>query len=672
MTWRSGDWPDANEIAAVSAEATAFAGVALYRYLVDGTVIFLDQSAFDLLDLGHEFPDPAAVLGRNISDLFVHVLPPGALRSAVNERGEVRGFEYPYRTLSGEERWVYHYAYPVQDPDSGLEAVQVISQDITALKLSERALASSERQYRNLAEQSLQGLLVFQGAPPALRFANSAALELVGLGRDALDRVGAEDLSELFHPEERAWWGDQIRRLPEGALGVERRDLRLVREGEVVRWLTALSGPIEYQGSDALQLVLVDDTERRRAHERQRQVEERMRHAQKLESLGVLSGGIAHDFNNLLATIQGNAELASACLPPDSPARGRLERVGIAATRATELCQQLLAYAGRGRFSMEALDLRALILDTAELLHVSIASSIRLSYQFEEQLPCIVGDGAQLRQVFMNLLTNASEAVEAGRSMGRSGGGAASVRFSVRRCQLERSFLDAHAPGENTEPGPYVLVEVEDDGVGMSAEVVEQIFEPFYTTKFAGRGLGLAAVKGIISGHGGLVRVASEPGRGTCFSCYFPATDTPVPVPARGPAAGTDRGDEVVGRWRGRGMVLVVDDEPEVRAMATEVLELLGFETRQVDGGEAALELLGGDLPRPCLVLLDLTMPGIGGNETYKRLRAMQPDLPVLFSSGFDQRSLPIDLRVERAVGFLKKPYGIRELDAALALLLEA
>ncbi len=668
MSWGASDWPPADELAAIRADAMAFAGVGLYRYLLDGTVIFLDQGAFDLLDLEEEFPDPGAVLGKNISELFVPVLSPGVLRAAINERGEVRGFEYPYRTLSGKERWVYHCAYPVTDPDSGLAAVQVISQDITAIKLAARALAASERQYRSLAEQSLQGLIVLQGTPPSLRFVNGAALELIGCSREVLEGEGLGGLFRRFHPEDHGWWAEQLQALEDQQLQVVRRDLRLVREGALVRWLIALSGPIEYEGRYALQAVLVDDTERRRSQERQRQLEDRMRQAQKLESLGVLAGGIAHDFNNLLAAIQGNAELAVASLAPGSPARVRLERIGRAATRATELCQQLLAYSGRGRFSMEVLDLRALILDTAELLHVSIASSIRLSYCFEESLPPIVADAAQLRQVFMNLLTNASEAVEASREGSGPAGGGGSVRFTARSCRLDDRFLEEHAAGEAVTPGTFVRVEVEDDGVGMSPEMVGQIFEPFYTTKFAGRGLGLAAVKGIVSGHGGLVQVTSQPGSGTRLSCYFPASEAAVPPPEPRAAAGGTAG--TVGRPGGSGTVLVVDDDPEVRAMATEVLDLLGFDTREADGGEEALRLLREGALRPCAVLLDLTMPGIGGYETFQLLRALRPDLPILFSSGFDQRSLPIDLRIEQAVGFLKKPYGIRELEAALAPLL--
>jgi len=668
-TWRAGDWPDARELTEIRAEAISFAGVGLYRYLVDGTVIFLDQGAFDLLDLHARFPDPGAVIGMNISDLFEQVLPPGELRRVVTEHGEVRRFEYPYRTLTGEDRWVYHHAYGVKDPASGLDAVQVISQDITPLKLSARALAASERQYRNLAEQSLQGLLVFQGDPPSLRYTNGAVSELTGWVRDSLDRIDAQDLTDLFHPDERDWWLTQIRRLTDGELKVERRDLRLLEGGEVKRWLTVLSGPIEYEGGYALQLVLVDDTERHLSQERHRQVEERMQQAQKLESLGGLAGGIAHDFNNLLATILGNTELAANTLPKDSAAHEKLSRIGAAASRATDLCQQLLAYSGRGQFSMEALDLRTLILDTAELLKVSIASSVRITYSFEDELPAIVGDAAQLRQVLMNLLTNASEAVEERRRRDGPIEDECFIRFTAARCELDQARIDELAPGEVLTPGQFVLVEVEDEGAGMSPQVVGQIFEPFYTTKFAGRGLGLAAVKGIMSGHGGLVSVRSRPGLGTRFSCYFPATALPANEAAAVPVAEAPEDAPPLVERRDRGVALVVDDEPAVRAMAADLLALLGFETVQVDGGAPAVEFLRESEIVPSLVLLDLTMPGLSGHETFKLLRALEPEVPILLSSGYDRQSLPIDLRVERAAGFLKKPYGLHELEVSVSQL---
>ena len=667
MSWRSGDWPDAAELAKIREEATIFAGVGLYRYLLDGTVIFLDQGAFDLLDLDQLYPDPSAVLGVNISDLYTPVLKRGILRSAVSAQGEVRGFEYPYRTLTGEERWAYHHAYRVRDPETGLEAVQVISQDITTLKHAVHALAASERQYRSLAEQSLQGLLVIQGSPATLRFANAAAAKLLLRPPDALQSMSASSLASTLHPKERSWWHDQIRRLERGGLEVQQRDLRVMLDGTVARWLTVLSGPIEFQGQEAFQIVLVDDTARRRAQARRQRVEERMRQAQKLESLGVLAGGIAHDFNNLLAAILGNTQLAATDLDAGSTAHARLTRVEEAASRAADLCQQLLAYSGRGSFSKEVLDLKALIIGTSELLRVSISSAIRLHYSFDEQVPYIQGDASQIRQVFMNLLINASEAVvELRREVGAEVGDAG-VRFTVRACHLDRSFLDEHSPGETVEPGPFVLVEVEDNGVGMRPEVTAQVFEPFFSTKFAGRGLGLAAVKGIMAGHGGLILVESEFGKGSRFCCYFPAGAQALALAGATPepdAASDTALHPGVGR-----VALVVDDDPAVREMASEALDLLGFEVLQAESGHDAIRMLGQVAPVPNLVLLDLTMPGLSGHETFVRLRELQPDLPVLFSSGFDEQTLPIDLCNERAAAFLQKPYRLADLGRAIAAL---
>ena len=303
-----------------------------------------------------------------------------------------------------------------------------------------------------------------------------------------------------------------------------------------------------------------------------RQSEEQMRNAQKLESLGVLAGGIAHDFNNLLVGVLGNASLALSELPADSPARQFVQDVETSAQRAAELTRQMLAYSGRGKFVVEPVNLSQVVQEMTQLLRRVISKQARLSLHLRDDMPPIVADATQLRQVVMNLITNASDALlgESGLVTVRTGTVHADARM------LAGTYLNEELPA-----GKYVYLEVTDSGVGMDAATRARIFEPFFTTKFTGRGLGLAAVLGIVRGHKGAIDVTSEPGCGTTFRVLFPASAALAekPVTRNIPAA----------EWKGSGLALVVDDEEAVRVVARHVLERSGFTVVEAATGEEAL-----------------------------------------------------------------------------------
>ena len=336
-----------------------------------------------------------------------------------------------------------------------------------------------------------------------------------------------------------------------------------------------------------------------------RQGEEQMRNAQKLESLGVLAGGIAHDFNNLLVGVLGNASLALTELPDDSPARQFVKDVETSAQRAAELTRQMLAYSGRGKFVVESLSLSQVVREMTQLLGRVISKRARLSLHLREDLPPIVGDATQVRQVVMNLITNASDALlgEPGLVTARTGTVHADARL------LASTYLNEELPA-----GEYVYLEVTDSGVGMDTATRARIFEPFFTTKFTGRGLGLAAVLGIVRSHKGAIDVTSEPGCGTTFRVLFPASAAIAEVPlARNlmPAA-----------WKGSGLALVVDDEETVRGVARHVLERSGFSTVEAATGEEALAICSAQQKSLRIVLLDLTMPGMSGEATWRSCSA--------------------------------------------------
>jgi PAS domain S-box-containing protein len=384
-------------------------------------------------------------------------------------------------------------------------------------------------------------------------------------------------------------------------------------------------------------IFLADDvTDRRRA-------ESALRQAQKLESLGVLAGGIAHDFNNLLTAILGNTEVALERIPDDPALRSALQRIEATTQRGSDLARQLLAYAGKANFSVRPLDLNAIILEMDDLLSVSISKKVAVRTDLDPGLPPVDADSAQFQQIVMNLVINASEAI---------GDRPGTVTLRTRSMSYSRADLSVDFPGQVLEPGPYVCLEVEDDGCGMDAETIGRIFDPFFTTKFTGRGLGLSAMLGIVRGHRAGIHVESTPEKGTTFTLLFPASEStvalamPEPEPLL-PMSGT---------------ILVVDDEGIIRDLARNALENAGFRVLEARDGLDAVERFekGGD--GVDLVLLDMTMPRMGGAEAFRRIRGLSPGVRVLLTSGYTQKESLESLADLPPDGFLQKPFRVREL----------
>jgi nitrogen-specific signal transduction histidine kinase/CheY-like chemotaxis protein len=391
-------------------------------------------------------------------------------------------------------------------------------------------------------------------------------------------------------------------------------------------------------------------TERQREEKTRRELEGRMQHTQRLESLGVLAGGIAHDFNNLLAVIMGRASLALADLPRGSSSSTNLEEVISAARTASELTQQMLAYSGRGRFVIESIHLSRLIEDVARLVSVMISKKAVLRLDLAADLPPIEGDPAQIRQVVVNLLTNASDA------LGDRGG---EIQVTTGTRQVRNGEWASAFPDRTLPPGTYVFLEVRDTGCGMERSTMDRIFDPFFTTKFTGRGLGLAAVQGIIRGHEGALCVESEPGRGAAFRILLPAC-AKAPGPSKTPQPVVER------EWQPDGAVLVVDDEPAVRELACQILERSKIKVFAAFDGHDAVRQFEAHSHEIAIVLLDLTMPGLDGGEVFRRLHAERAGIKVILCSGYDEHDLVLKLGRAKPAGFLRKPYSPSELIQAL------
>ena len=365
---------------------------------------------------------------------------------------------------------------------------------------------------------------------------------------------------------------------------------------------------------------------------------ERQRQSQRLESLGLLAGGIAHDFNNLLTGILGNASLLSEGLSASDPNQQFLQDLMKSAERAAELTMQLLAYAGKGRFVISSLNLSGLVTEINKLISASIPKSVCVRLELDKNLPEIEGDRNQLQQLVMNLIINGAEAIG-------EDAGTVVVRTGTHR--IDDIDVQLAADGTIICPGSYVYIEVRDDGCGMDPATSAKIFEPFFTTKFTGRGLGLSAALGIVKAHNGAIRLSSARGGGSTFRVYFPL------------GTGSDLD---VQRKKQRGIVLVVDDEEAIRSIAKSALESHGYRILTASNGRDALEVFR-DKPKSInAIVLDLTMPVMGGREALPAIRAIRSDVPVVLISGYSEDQMKPLLASDKLTGFLQKPFTSRQI----------
>jgi len=455
---------------------------------------------------------------------------------------------------------------------------------------------------------------------------------------------------ETIHPEDRPRINKTIGELIGRRRSSSVEEFRITRPDGSVRWLreSVRATPLT-DGGIRLDGVTTDITDRKWAEIERTRLEDKIRQTQKLEGLGVLAGGLAHDFNNLLTGILGNAGLALRDVPPGSPVHGALKRVEAASLRAAELTNQMLAYSGQGQFVTVALDLSQLVKEMAQLLEASISKKAQLVVELASDLTTIQADPSQLRQIVMNLIINASDALESGPGV---------IRISTRRSVLSRSDLDEMMLGHTLPQGPYVSFEVIDTGCGMDADTCGKIFDPFFTTKFTGRGLGLAAAAGIVRSHSGAISLRSAPGKGTTFQIWLPTGES-VAEPL------LDLCEQPTPK-SGEGLILVVDDEPLVRELVRLTLEELGFEVMEARDGEEALELVAQHAGRLRLLVLDLTMPRLGGDEVLRAIRQSHPGLPVILSSGYGREGTALQSGDLRPDGFLPKPYDPAALAATV------
>jgi two-component system cell cycle sensor histidine kinase/response regulator CckA len=524
-------------------------------------------------------------------------------------------------------------------------ARRLLEEDIRQRTTAEQALKASEVRLQAVLDHSPNSIFVKDLAGRYLLVSRQHARMW---NRPAGDFIGRND-SELFPPDIAARFRESDQQMLSAGAAIK-YEITITLPGAtapttaIVQKFPLLDAEGRIYGMCG---ISTDITDRKQAEQDKIAIERKLLSAQKLESLGVLAGGIAHDFNNILTSVLANASLARHDATAGRPIERNLTQIEFAARRAADLCQQMLAYAGKGKLASDRLDLSELVRGTAALLEVTISKNTRLDLRLTDNLPPVLADPTQLRQIVMNLVINAADAIT-----GRPG----LITVTTFTREADDALLRSALGNPDLPPGPYVGLEVTDNGSGMTPETIARIFEPFFTTKFSGRGLGLSAVLGIVQGHRGAMFVESIHGQGSTFRLLLPATSgrtvsSAPPFPEAGPVVL-------------RGTVLVVDDEEAVRSIAATVLEIHGAGTFIAASGDEALALLRTHGEKISLVLLDLTMPGINGEETLRRMRMLNARQPVILMSGYSEAETMQRSANLGVAGFIQKPFEVETLLA--------
>ncbi len=619
---------------------------------VDGVIRFSNRRIRRL--------QPEQLVGQNLGELLNDEGAKGlhCCLARVRADGEVHSYEFADKTLPGGTR-LYEVRIAPLEGKEGLTGFILNSQDISERKRAQQALNDSEARFRALVENSVEAIVLLDADTGCFVDVNSQAEKLYGIPREELLKIGPGDVSPEFQPDGQPSMIKASAKIATAASGKAPSFLWThmnLDTGESIPCEVHLVR-LPHSSRTLLRGSVYDISSRLQMEEERLQLERQVQHAQKLESLGVMAGGIAHDFNNLLMSIMGNADLARGRVAEDSEVAGHLNEIERASRRAADLARQMLAYSGKGRFVTEAINANELIREMAELLGVSVSKKATLELDLAEDLPAFEGDVTQIRQVVMNLITNASEAI--GDAEGRI-----RLRTGLKHC--DRSFLRKVAEnfgqgaGVELVEGTYLFFEISDTGEGMDAKTIERIFDPFFTTKFTGRGLGLSAVLGIIRGHRGLVKLKSAPGRGTTFRVYLPVLENASAAADPAPAV-TQNSDSANG-----GLVLFADDETMVREVGTHMLRRLGYEVLPACDGKEAFDLYLEHRDRVRLVLLDLTMPRLSGDEVFRKIRENDSKVPILLCSGYTEHDSSRRFADMGLDGFLEKPFSLSGLKLAL------
>jgi len=620
--------------------ATKAARVGVWDWDLTNNTFYIDPNIKQMI--GYE--DDEIPNDLEIYSQYIHPKDREEVMNAARELLEESATEYisEHRMLhkDGSYRWFMARGQIIRDTQGKALRMVGTDTDITQSKLAEEALREEEERYRAVVEQSRDAIFLVDYGSRRILETNPALRNMTGYEADELHQMRLYDF--LDHEQDEI--DTNIKRIIQtGYSDLGERKYRH-KNGTIIH-VHVRASRIHFHDTDALCVVAHDITERKKSEKTRRDMELRLQQTQKLESLSVMAGGIAHDFNNLLSAVIGNASLALLKQEAGDSVQDFLERIEKSARRASELSRQLLAYAGKAEFVIKPLNLTALVREMTNILRVSISRKARIEFDLDDMIPAIDGDQTQIRQIIMNLLINASEALPDGR-------GTITIRTGTSR--LHSKDLSKLMLAESIFPGDFVFLELRDSGCGISPKVRKKIFDPYYSTKEGGRGLGLASVLGIVRGHKGAIGLHSDPGKGTSIKIIFhisrdaAAEEPTFSVPQQFIASG-------------QGRVLLIDEEKSTRRTTKEMLQQLGFDVLTAAREEKGLRLLKRFKDTIHLIILDQTRSHKSCTELLADFNAIQNNLPVIISNtDADSRCRRL-VHEKRIAGFLHKPYSFEQ-----------
>ncbi|NTV48522.1 MAG: PAS domain S-box protein [Geobacteraceae bacterium] len=566
----------------------------------------------------------------------------------VMRTGQARiNFEEPQTTPDGKNIWLRTSKAPLYDRQGEVMGVLGLYDDITLQKREERRLALA-------MDASKSAIWEMDFTTGKLDY-DSSALKVLGLYTpEAPDTL--ENWLERVHTDDRTQFTAMLEQAlhPDDTRGFD-CEYRFYDNAGGYHWLQSV-GRVVHRDAVGQPLLAagysVNIDERKRAEEKKLLLEQQFQQTQKLESLGVLAGGIAHDFNNILAIIMGYCSLTKMnCEDADK----HVPEIEKAAERAAALCNQMLAYAGKASLTQSLINTRTLVDEMLAMLKTTIQKNVVIKPELGTDIPFIMGDASQIRQVVMNLIINAAEAI---------GDAEGEILVSLAKTEFKAEQPEKDHLGFIIPAGRHICFEVSDNGCGMDDDTRRKIFEPFYSTKFTGRGLGMSAVLGIIKSHNGALKLESRLGDGTNFRVY-------LPVPLSEYEKEEAQQTTASAAWQGSGTILLVEDEMQVKAIATAQLQHLGFKVLDAANGKEALELYQQNVADITLVISDIGMPVMNGYDLFYKLKQLDPKLPIIISSGFGEVDIGSKIPREEIAGLINKPYRFDQLREVLSGVVE-
>ncbi|MEI6787793.1 MAG: PAS domain S-box protein [bacterium] len=610
-------------------------GVYQYRF-DDGRILLANQGFVDILDLNCT---PEELVGKCLKDVLIYTDKEGSVRQALEHKGEIHGFEYHFKTLKGEDRWVIHDSRIVNDPDTKQRIVEAIVKDITERTKAEQQLAAEEERLR-VTLHSIGDGVITTDTTGNIVLINSVAEQLTGWPQEEAMGRPLPEIFQIINEKTRQLCVNPVEKVLQSGtiVGLANHTALIARDG-TERSIADSGAPIREPGGNIIGVVLVfrDVTGVKQAEAEHARLQAQLTQAQKMESVGRLAGGVAHDFNNMLMGTMGYADLCRDELPAGHPIRCYLDEITNISWRSANLTRQLLAFARKTIIAPQILDLNNAMSGMLQLLQRLLGENIQMVYLPGANLWPVKLDPSQLDQILTNICVNARDAID----------GVGKIIVETATATLDQAYCDDHA---GAVPGEYVLLSVSDTGCGMTKDVLANIFEPFFTTKEVGKGtgLGLATVYGIIKQNNGYIDVYSEPGKGTAFKIYMPRFGGEVAKPNVA---------KIVEAPRGRGeTILLVEDEPALLKTFGRCLVSLGYEVLLAANPAEALDIVARHSGVIHLLFTDVIMPGMNGRELAEQLQASKPGLKVLFMSGYTAEGIDEKELLQKSVSFIQKP----------------